>query len=164
MDISSCRNQRQRFIGGRSRNLGQRFPCFFRPLSTGQGNYIGDLLPQLRGQQRHMCGSLRENQGVAAVLKAPPDVLGNALISCLIHGNGRVESLNRRVLPFRFERRPEARQSGNDIKVKGPLFRLLSGVHSITDRPAMHEDDGMVAVLPYRGWPSSHTRFSRERF
>ena len=31
-----------------------------------------------------------------------------------------------------------------------PLIRLTFGVYQITDRPALHEDNGVVSILPHR--------------
>ena len=31
-----------------------------------------------------------------------------------------------------------------------PLIRLTFGIYQIADRPALHEDDGVVSILPHR--------------
>lgn len=98
-----------------------------------------------------MGGSLGQYQGIAAVLKATEDILDNPLISRLVHGDGGIESLDRRFLAFFFQRRPEACQAGDHIMFEGPLFRLFSGIHPVPDRPAMHKNNGMMAILPCRG-------------
>lgn len=47
--------------------------------------------------------------------------------------------------------RQEGRRLHEDEMFKGAGRRLGSRVVAIADRPALHEDDGMVAILPRNG-------------
>ena len=45
----------------------------------------------------------------------------------------------------------ERSRSDNDMVGERPAGRLLLGIHPMPHWPALHEDDGMVTILPNNG-------------
>jgi hypothetical protein len=79
------------------------------------------------------------------------DVVENHVIASRIAGQEAVEFLN----PYRcighLPSRAECSFLDHDPVRKGPRRRLLSRIDAVTDRATLHEDDGVVAILPCYG-------------
>ena len=100
---------------------------------------------------------LREHERRPAVVHRLNDILADATVTQLVVNQFLVEGLElHSLVGLRPPARLEGRRLHEDDVLEGAGRRLRSCVHSMANRSALHEDDGVVAVLARDGRRQAH--------